>query len=301
MPTARHPFRSLALLAVLALTLSVASLAQAGGWFVITLDSLPASATAGEPLTIGFMLRQHGRTPVFWDGLSVVVQNEATGQRLQVTPQTQGPTGHYTADLTFPSSGAWEWGIDVNQDPWVRWAPLAVAAASSTLVSGSTAVSEPAAKPTAIANPWLPLLLALTATALFLAALQLGRRRRALGGLLGLGAAAGALALVMVLAAAPPAVVTASAAPSGAGQVSEGRALFLAKGCVTCHVHAEAPSRGFVNVDIGPALTNYVVPAGSPFLRQWLADPKSLRPATVMPDLDLSEQEIASLIAFLSN
>ncbi|MBX7236655.1 MAG: c-type cytochrome [Caldilineales bacterium] len=300
MPTS---LRRLFLLTVLALALSVASLAQAGGWFVITLDSLPASATAGQPLTIGFMLRQHGRTPVFWDGLSVVAQNEATGQRLQVTPQTQGPTGHYTADLTFPSSGAWEWGIDVNQDPWVRWAPLAVAAASSTLVSGSTAVSEPAAQPTAIANPWLPLLLALAATALFLAALQLGRRRRALGGLLGLGAAAGALTLVMVLAAAPPTVVTASAAPSGAGagQVSEGRALFLAKGCVTCHVHAEAPSRGFVSVDIGPVLTNYVAPAGSPFLRQWLADPKSLRPATEMPDLDLSPQEIASLIAFLSN
>lgn len=300
MPTS---LRRLFLLTVLALALSVASLAQAGGWFVITLDSLPASATAGEPLTIGFMLRQHGRTPVYWGGLAVVARDPATGQTVRSLPQEQGPLGHYTAAITFPVPGSWEWGIDVEQQPWVRWAPLAVAAAGSTVVSGSTAVSEPAAKPTASANPWLPLLLALAATALFLAALQLGRRRRALGGLLGLGAAAGALTLVMVLAATPPTVVTASAAPSGsgAGQVSEGRALFLAKGCVTCHVHAEAPSHGFVSVDIGPVLTNYVAPAGSPFLSQWLADPKSLRPATEMPTLDLSPQEIASLIAFLSN
>ncbi len=303
MPTSLRRRRRLLLPLVFVLVLAAASLAQAGGWFVITLDSVPAAAVAGEPLSIGFMLRQHGRTPAHWDGLSLVAHNPATGRTVRVVPQEQGRVGHYTAEITLPDAGSWLWGIDFERRPWVRWAPLTVVAAP---IAAATAVSEPTAA-AAVASPWLPLLLALATTAFLLAALQVGRRRRALGGILGLGAAASVLALVMVVAAAPAAVVTASALPApaapaaGHDPVSQGRALFLAKGCVTCHVHAEATSDGFASVSIGPNLTSYVAPAGSPFLRQWLADPSSLRPATEMPALGLSDQEIESLIAFLSN
>ena len=53
----------------LALLLSVifAIPAFAGGWAVITLDELPTNVVAGEPLTIGFTVLQHGKTPM--DGL----------------------------------------------------------------------------------------------------------------------------------------------------------------------------------------------------------------------------------------
>lgn len=299
MPTAKRSLRHLAMLVALAITLSITSLAQAGGWFVITLDSWPASAVAGQPLSIGFVLRQHGRTPAYWDGLSLVAHNPATGKAMRVTPRTEGQVGHYAADITFPESGSWEWGIDFERRPWVRWAPLAVLAAP--VVAIAKPVASPAPSPAA--TLWLPFALALAATILFLAALYVGRSRRAVGVILGLGAAAGAIALAMVLLSSPEAVVVASAvpAPSAADPVSEGRALFLAKGCVTCHVHAEAPSNGFTSVSIGPVLTDYTAAADSTFLRQWLANPASLRPAAEMPTLGLTGQEIESLVAFLSN
>lgn len=298
MPAFTRSLRSLALLAALLLVLFPTSLAQAGGWFVVTLDALPASPVAGETMTIGFMVRGHGTHPGYWDGLSVVARNPTTGKIMSVAPRQQGPIGHYSADIAFPDPGSWEWGIDIDQIPWVRWAPLTVLPAPITtpaVESSSLAAFTP--------SSWLPLLLAVAATGLFLAALQVGRRR-ALGPVLGLAAAVAALALIMTLMTTPQAVATASAIPaeSEAGDaIAEGRALFLAKGCVTCHIHAEASPNGFESTSIGPTLTNYTVPAGSPFLRQWLANPASLRPETRMPDLDLSEREIESLIAFLGS
>lgn len=304
-----RPFQRLALPIILVLALAIVALAvagrvQAGGWFVITLDSLPASATAGETLNIGFMLRQHGRTPAYWDGLSLVAENPASGQSVRVIPREQGPVGHYSAEITFPEAGSWLWGIDFERQPWVRWAPLTVVAAPIS-TADPAAVAATTTQATAVASSWLPLLLALITIVLFLAALQVGRRRRAMGWIVGLAAAMGGLALVMVLRTAPVVVASPPPAPpapaAGHDLLSEGRALFLAKGCVTCHVHADAPSQGFASTSIGPNLTNYAAPADASFLRQWLADPGSLRPATQMPDLDLSEAEIESLIAFVSN
>src|SRR5688572_22466504 len=57
----------LALLLALILTIPVFS----GGWAVITLDELPTDVVAGEPLTIGFTVRQHGIRPM--DGLDPTV------------------------------------------------------------------------------------------------------------------------------------------------------------------------------------------------------------------------------------
>lgn len=300
MPAITRSFRSLALFAALVAVLLTTSLAQAGGWFVVTLDALPASPVAGETMTIGFTLRQHGHTPAYWGGLSVVARNPATGQVVRVNPGGEGEVGHYTAALALPEPGVWEWGIDVEREPWVRWAPLTVLAAPA---STTASISQPSTLSAPAANVWLPALLALAATILFLLAIRVGRQRRALGGLLGLAAVAGVMALAVLLMPTGESTVTASAAPAAAAayQVSEGQALFLAKGCVTCHVHDQAPSNGFVRVDIGPVLTHYAAQPDSPFLRQWLGNPASLRPETLMPDLDLSEHEIDSLIAFLAS
>lgn len=86
-------------------------------------------------------------------------------------------------------------------------------------------------------------------------------------------------------------------AATGTDQVAEGRALFLAKGCITCHRHDDAaPSSG--SIEIGPALTNYE--PDEAFVRRWLRDPQALRPTTMMPNLELEDAEIEALIAFLS-
>ena len=96
-------------------------------------------------------------------------------------------------------------------------------------------------------------------------------------------------------------VVAPKAVPMHAIANSErGRQLFVAKGCLTCHVHAEVPGSGVVAV--GPELT------GKRFAPQYLAmflDDPSIKPPAAdgkrMPKLGLRAPEIASLTAFINN
>ncbi len=98
--------------------------------------------------------------------------------------------------------------------------------------------------------------------------------------------------------------IRASAAHNGNGAVPKasprerGRQLFVAKGCLTCHVHRDVERAGVVPV--GPDLSERRFAAD--YLAMFLADP-SIRPATGdvrMPDLDLSQTEIAALVAFIN-
>ena len=82
-----------------------------------------------------------------------------------------------------------------------------------------------------------------------------------------------------------------------------GRRLFVAKGCVTCHVHREANTASVVAA--GPELTRARYPAD--YLARFLADPtiptaaSSPRPGKDrMPDLELEPREIASIVAFIN-
>ena len=88
------------------------------------------------------------------------------------------------------------------------------------------------------------------------------------------------------------------AAPAPPSEPERGRRLFVAKGCVTCHVHREVAGSGVVAV--GPELTNHPLPTD--YLKQFLANP-GVGPqngTARMPDLGLESQEIATLVAFLS-
>jgi cytochrome c oxidase subunit 2 len=78
-----------------------------------------------------------------------------------------------------------------------------------------------------------------------------------------------------------------------------GRQLFFAKGCIGCHRHAAAPLGGQFMPDGPPNLTDY--DPEPTFVRRWLADPQAVRPGTEMPDLNLSDEEIEALIAFLES
>lgn len=91
-----------------------------------------------------------------------------------------------------------------------------------------------------------------------------------------------------------------SAAATGVNRtrVEHGRALFQAKGCVACHSHAAVTETGFGG-GIGPDLTE--LSFNPDYLSRWLADPKSIRPNTIMPDLDLDGSEIEALIAFINS
>jgi len=78
-----------------------------------------------------------------------------------------------------------------------------------------------------------------------------------------------------------------------------GRALFVAKGCQSCHLHGDVASsrRGS-----GPDLTGRRFDAG--WLARFLDDPSIRPPANrnnVMPELELTPAEIAALVTFINN
>jgi cytochrome c oxidase subunit 2 len=84
-----------------------------------------------------------------------------------------------------------------------------------------------------------------------------------------------------------------------------GKALFLAKGCISCHWHAQADVPASQSYKVGPDLTNIEsvpyggMPNDADFLRKWLKDPQAVKPGTQMPNLGLSDGDIESLLAFL--
>jgi hypothetical protein len=77
---------------------------------------------------------------------------------------------------------------------------------------------------------------------------------------------------------------------------SYGRDLFLAKGCRACHHHDALAVEW--STQEGPDLTTY--DKTDTFLRLWLADPAAVKPTTLMPNLNLTTDEIDALTAFLT-
>jgi cytochrome c oxidase subunit 2 len=108
---------------------------------------------------------------------------------------------------------------------------------------------------------------------------------------------------LLILSAAPwpaheaPAAGSAPAA-GAAADAAYGKALFSAKGCVTCHHHAAIAGSGAFGWEDVPDLSAYR--PNPEFLRRWLKDPSAVKAGAQMPTLGLSDQEIEALIAFLA-
>jgi len=95
----------------------------------------------------------------------------------------------------------------------------------------------------------------------------------------------------------PMQVIDASSpAPAALAVADRGRRLFVAKGCVTCHLHGDVKGSGVVAV--GPDLTGRRL--APEYLQRFLADPSMIGSANRMPNLNLKQAEIAALIAFLN-
>lgn len=91
---------------------------------------------------------------------------------------------------------------------------------------------------------------------------------------------------------------TTQSANAKVSDAAQGRALFLAKGCASCHVHSEAQLEW--STELGPNLTDY--PANPELVRLWLRNGWDLTAGKQwrMPTLELSETEMDALIAFLA-
>lgn len=282
----------IAIFIALFLLLFIAVPVFAGGWAVVTLDELPVAATAGEPLTIGFTVLQHGKTPT--TGLSPVITAILPKQeQFMVTASEEGEPGHYTATLIFPKEGDWNWHIDtfgVNQlMPTISVAaPVAVQAVE---------------KYTSFSFLLVVRVLAFGA-GLFGVIFALRSKNRP-------AMAITALCLVVGVASFIPAstvpeveaqsgLSSESSSISPISQVEMGRRLFIAKGCITCHVNDKADQSDHWTVDMGaPNLSNFS--ASPEALRLRLKDPTLVKSDTQMPNLNLSEAEIEALIAFINS
>ena len=194
---------------------------HAGGWAVITVRDLPNEIVVGQPVTLTYEVRQHGRTLLsgLRDGS---IEAQAAGQSIREPAVGSHEVGRYTVSFTLPRPGAWT--ITIRSG------------------FGNNAVT------------------------------------------------------LLPLPAVNPGRVAAAISPA-----DRGLRLFVAKGCVTCHVHPDVTGSGAVKV--GPDLTGRRFDAD--YLRRFLADPNV---ATTrgpggfeMPDLDLVPQEIAALTAFINS
>jgi len=159
--------------------------ALAGGWAVVTLDGVPQTPHAGQVLSLGFMVRQHGVTPIdapYGQGAVMTpvltARNTDTGESLAVDARKEGPLGHFVVNVAFPSAGTWSWAITPAPFAGTTLEPLTVAppAPSSGSVSGATVLGTRLPAPPLLRVDGLGLLL----LALLLAAISrrhlLGRR-----------------------------------------------------------------------------------------------------------------------------
>ena len=130
-------------------------------------------------------------------------------------------------------------------------------------------------------------------------------------------AAYGTLAALLIAASLDPQTGNAASSATTANGTLEmsapaatrdrGALLFATKGCVGCHMHAALPN---AHMQIGPNLTGLPDRAATrvagldarAYVRQSLRDPEAFIVSGYtarMPDLHLSDEEIASLSAFL--
>ena len=79
-----------------------------------------------------------------------------------------------------------------------------------------------------------------------------------------------------------------------------GQQLFVVKGCIGCHHHAAFDAQSPFWPPGGPPDLS-VSTFTADYLRQWLRDPKAIKPRTEMPNFNLDDAEIDALTAFLSS
>jgi hypothetical protein len=130
------------------LAVVTAAPAVAGGWALVKLDEVPSGVAAGQRVTIGFTVLQHGRTPagpeVLQDPAVLTARNidDPAAAPLTATARPQGARGHYVVDVTFPTAGSWHWEVRPGWFEATTLTPLAVgptAVAPTTRQPGATA------------------------------------------------------------------------------------------------------------------------------------------------------------------
>ena len=290
---------SLVLAFLLAFAIAVPALA--GGWAVITIDELPTGVVAGEPFSVGFTVLQHGQTPMA--DLEPIITASSGKEKITVFVVEEGKPGHYAATLTLPSEGEWEWTIHAFSMEQ-KMPVLSVAAPALA------AESQPVVKTEPVESSSVSPVIIVRAAALGLGLIGLlvavRRRSRLAMGLTALCLVVG-VGSFMMGSSVPEVEAQSETAPKAVAdtsisQVELGAQLFVAKGCITCHVNTKVPNSSAywtINPEGATNLSNFS--ASPEILRIRLKDPTAAKSDTQMPNLGLSEIEIEALIAFINS
>jgi cytochrome c2 len=275
--------------------------ALAGGWAVISLDSLPGEIVAGQPITIGFTVRQHGRTPLSGLNPNIRLAHLDSNEKLTVYAMDEGEIGHYSATFSLPESGRWQWSIQAfsMDQPMPELSVVAEPAQLSTSQNANPRTNLDITK-----LDFYPLiigLLGMLAAGIGLVYALRRRSRWAMAAIVvGLLVSVAGFARAGIAVASPriPDANQPVYQPKSVDAVEEGEALFIAKGCLSCHINSRVDARYTVfSTEIGPNLSQYRT---SPeYMHLWLSDPAAVKPETEMLDLGLSDSEIEALTAFL--
>jgi mono/diheme cytochrome c family protein len=87
-----------------------------GGWASLTLDDVPDYIVAGQPVTLTYMVRQHGVEPM--SGLTTSVDARSGDRAATALAQASGRAGRYAATLTLHHAG--DWTISINTGFWPK-------------------------------------------------------------------------------------------------------------------------------------------------------------------------------------
>ena len=255
---------------------------KAGGWAVITLDQLPESPVANQSFEINFMVRQHGQRPMADLKPTVTLTHFNSQETLEVAAYSQVEIGRYGATLNLPYPGKWYWSIRAFSMK-VEMPDLQVRAESSNN-DGINSKED-----------W-SIWLGMAGLVGLLGSVALWWRKRVwwTSLLLIITGLIGTTGMVMTLNNR----TVPETNPALANQSNLGAELYIAKGCITCHQHAGIETDN-VSINTGPNLTHFTT---SPeYLQLWLEDPAAVKPNTLMPNLNLSDSEIETLITVLAS
>ena len=289
----------MAILLTLSFAVAVVIPVFAGGWAVITLDELPSDVVAGEPLTIGFTVLQHGRTPMT-DLEPTVTARLSDGKPITFFAAPGEKPGYYTATLTFPEEGNWEWSIQA-------FAMDQKMPALNVTSPGAVTLSRPAAAESSASASSPLLIVGILAIGTGVIGLLSAFRHKSLFtlGLTAVCLLIGVGSLIAVFTS-PGRVEAQSSSEtlngSSSSQVRLGEQLFIAKGCITCHINTKVTnSHDYLTVQYENATNLSNFSAHPDVLRMRLKDPTSVKSDTQMPNLDLTSVEIEALVTFINS
>lgn len=100
---------------------------------------------------------------------------------------------------------------------------------------------------------------------------------------------------LMVLVVLLLTAALAAAQPPGSSLIERGEAAFKNNGCYGCHI------LGKFGTPIGPELSQVGRKYEPEYLARWLRDPSLQRPSAHMPALELTDDDVKALAAYLGS